>query len=114
MSPLVALLGRAGRRPTWPLLGAKQTPPSCKECLRPAAVNVRWCGCPRRLARPQAARPSRRRVLHLDYASPMTDVFPRIRTVATGERSKALQGVVPVSWHGTTSSTGETTLATDY
>jgi hypothetical protein len=46
-----------------------------------------------------AARPSCRRVLHLDYASPMTGVFPRIRTVATGERSKALQGVVLVlSW----------------
>jgi hypothetical protein len=56
---------------------------------------------------PHAARPSCRRVLHLDYASPMTGVFPRIRTVATGERSKALQGVVPVLVMGTKHS-GET------
>ncbi len=81
----LALLGRAGSRPTWPLLGRK----------------------------PQAARPSRRRVLHLDYTSPMMDVFPRIGTVATGERSKALQGVVPVSVMGMTLHPGETAQATD-
>jgi hypothetical protein len=40
--------------------------------------------------------------------------FPRIRTVAKGERSKALQGVVPVSVMGTTFRPGETTLAADH
>jgi hypothetical protein len=44
----------------------------------------------------------------------MTDVFPRIRTVATGERSKALQGAVPVSVMGMTLHPGETAQATDY
>ena len=76
--------------------GAKQTPPSFEMALR-RRCDGRWCGCPR---------PSRR------YASPMTDVFPRIRTVATGERSKALQGVVPVSVMGSRH-LGETTQATD-
>jgi len=44
----------------------------------------------------------------------MMDVFPRIRTVATGERSKALQGVVPVSVMGMTVHPGKTAQATDY
>jgi hypothetical protein len=44
----------------------------------------------------------------------MTDVFPRIRTVATGERSKAQQGVVPVSVMGITLHPGKTAQATDY
>ena len=59
------------------------------------------------------ARPSCRRVVLLDYASPMTECLPRIRTVATGERSKALQRVVSVSVMETTFCPGETTLATD-
>jgi hypothetical protein len=42
----------------------------------------------------------------------MTTVFPRIRTVATGERSKALQGVVPVLVMGSRHP-GETAQATD-
>jgi len=44
----------------------------------------------------------------------MTDVFPRIRTVATGERTKALQGVVPVSVMWMTLHPGKTAQATDY
>jgi hypothetical protein len=43
----------------------------------------------------------------------MTGTFPRIRTVATGERSRRYK-----AWfrpcHGTMSHTGETTLATDH
>jgi hypothetical protein len=40
-------------------------------------------------------------------------MFPRIRTVATGERSKALQGVVPISVMGMTLHPGKTAQATD-
>jgi len=57
----------------------------------------------------------RRRASRALYAARLRDVVAairRIRTGATGERSKALQGVVPVPVMGLRRS-GETTQATD-